>query len=303
MAAAPPQDADAASPLTRVVFAVAALLLFRWSVYGPVSMATTAETRAREKLRTLIAVSQAAVRDKRYEEALLPLEQLTRLQPKNHVYWWERAAVAGAMGRPADEIAALEQFVKVSPLPGEACPRLGFLYQENGQIAEARDAFKRCAAFSPNDLEDAFYYGYSLERNGQVDEALQVYAGALEHGVNADDEAGLGRMLLRKGKPAAAYKAAVPALDRNPNNGDALLVVGIALSRQGKKDEARVLLERGAARHDDTDYEYALGALDEMQGKPRQAVAHYEAALRFSPDNKDAQNRRARLARFASPSE
>jgi tetratricopeptide (TPR) repeat protein len=295
MAESPPQEADAASPPTRVVFAVAALALFQWSVYGQVSMATTAEINAGDKLRNLITLSQAAVRDKRYEEALLPLEELTRLQPKNHVYWWERAAVAEAMGRPTDEIAALEEYTKVSPLPGEACPRLGILYEQIGQKAESLDAFRRCAAFSPNDLVDAFYYGHALERDGQIDKALETYESALKLGVNGDDEAGLGRMLLRKGKPAAAYKAVLPTLQRNANNSDALLVAGLALSRQGKRDAAKVLLERGAGRSDDTDFEYALGIIAEIQGKPRDALARYDAALRFDPDNLDAQHRRARL--------
>jgi tetratricopeptide (TPR) repeat protein len=296
MSAGPPQDDDASSPALRVAFAIGALLLFRWSVYGRVSMATTAEVNKRDKLRNLVALSQAAIRDKRYEEAVLPLDELTRLQPKNDIYWWERASIAGAMNRPKDEIAALEQYTKVSGLPGDACPRLGMLYEEGGQMAEALDAFRRCAAFSPNNMEDAFFYGHALEKDGQVDKALETYAAALKLGTNSDDQCGLGRMLLRKGKPAAAYKAALPALEQSPNNTDALLVVGIALSRLGKREEAKVLLERGAARHDDSDYEFALGAIAEMEGKARDALAHYESSLRFDPKNLDAQTRHARLA-------
>lgn len=288
-------EAEVIAPSTRVLFAVGALLLFRWSLYSPVSTATSAELGARDNLRLLVDRSQAALRDKQYESALAPLDELTRMQPKNHVYWWQRALVLGALRRPREEVDVLEQFVKVSPLPGEACPRLPFLYTELGLKSEALDAFKRCSAFSPNDLQDAFYLGHAYERDGQIDRALEVYTEALKHGFNADVEAGLGRMLLRKGKAAAAYEAVAAALARNPHNVDVLLVAGIALSRQGKYAEAKVLLHRGVQRHDDTDLRYALGMIAELQGDAREAVTHYDAALRLDPGNKDAAARRSRF--------
>jgi tetratricopeptide (TPR) repeat protein len=285
------------SPLMRAIVAVLALVLIRWSVYGPVSMETTKEIEAREKLRALIDGSKAALREQRYEDALASLTQLTELQPKNHVYLWERAGVLRALRRPRDEVEALEAYVKVSPLPDDACPRLGFLYLEIGKKAEALDAFKRCAAFNPNSLEDQFHYGHALEREGDVDAALAVYEQALVRGSNGDVEAGRGRMLLRKGRAAAADEAVAPTLRRNPNNSDALLVAGLARLRRGKREEAKALLERGAARHDDTDFRYALGIIAELSGKRREALAHYDAAIRLDPDNEDARARRARLTR------
>lgn len=294
---ASPLEEESSSPFVRAIVAALALVVFVWSVYGPVSMETTKEIEAREKLHALIDGSKAALRDQRYDEALASLAQLTELQPKNHVYWWERAGVLGALRRPREEIEALEAFVKVSPLPDDACPRLGLLYREIGMKAESLDAFKRCAAFNPNSLEHQFHYGHALEREGDVDAALGVYKQALTRGFSGDIEAGLGRMLLRKGDPAAVDEVVAPTLKRNPNNSDALFVAGIALSRRGKRDEAKALLERGAARHDDTDFRYALGVIAEVQGKPDEALAQYDAAIRLDPDNKDARARRARLAR------
>jgi cytochrome c-type biogenesis protein CcmH/NrfG len=127
-----PQEVESVPPSIRVLVAVLALLLFRWAVYGAVSTATTAEIESREKLRTLLDRSQSALRGKRYEDALAPLDELTRLQPNNSMYWWDRAFVMRALHRPKDEIAALEQFIKLSPLPDEACPRLPFLYRDLG---------------------------------------------------------------------------------------------------------------------------------------------------------------------------
>jgi tetratricopeptide (TPR) repeat protein len=244
----------------------------------------------------LIDRTQVALRAQHFEEALLPLEELTRLQPKNHVYWWQRAIVTGNLHRPREEIDALERFVKLSTLPDEACPRLGVLYRELGLRREALDAFERCANFAPNDSEMAFYLGHAYEMDGQIERALAVYTEALRHNVNADVEAGVGRMLLRQGKPAAAYQAVAAVLARQPNNADALLVAGLALTRQGKHKEAKVLLERGVAHHDGSDLRYALGMIAEVQGKAREALAHYDAAIQFDPDNKDAKGRRARLA-------
>jgi tetratricopeptide (TPR) repeat protein len=293
---ASPPEVESVPPSIRVLLALLALLLFRWAVYGTVSTATTAEIEARNTLRNLLDQSQGALRAKRYEEALSPLEELSRLQPNNSMYWWDKALVMRALHRPRDEVAALEQFVKLSPLPDEACPRLPFTYHDLGMPREERDALERCSKFAPNDSELAFHLGHSYEMEGQIDRALEIYTEASKHNANADVEAGIGRMLLRKGKPSAAYQAVAAALARNPNNSDALLVAGLAVMRQGKPDDAKVLLERGMARSDDSDVRFALGMVAEIKGKRREALAQYDAALKFNPDNKDAQLRRARLA-------
>jgi tetratricopeptide (TPR) repeat protein len=283
------------------VVAVLALLLFRWAIYGPVSMTTSKEQSAQTQLRALIAGSQAAVRDSKYEEALAPLEALTKLQPKNHVYWWQSAQVAGSLRRPPQEVRYLEEFVKVAPIPGEACPRLPFLYEQMGDKARALEAFARCAGYSPNDLQDQFYYGHALEHEGEIDKALSTYENALKRGTNGDVESGYGRMLLRKGKPAQALHAVEPTLKRNPNNVDALLVAGIALSRQGKVEAARTLLERGVRLHDDSDFQYALGAIAESQGRTGDAIKHYDASITLDPKNQDARNRRMRFTPGKKP--
>lgn len=286
---------DPVSPTLRVVLAAIALLILRWSVYGAVSTVTTKEVEVKSRLQSLTAKTQVALRDNRYAEALVPLEELTLLQPRNHVYWWQRALVLGALHRPQQEVDALEQFVKLSALPDEACPQLGFLYRELGQPAEALDAFRRCTTYAPNDAQLAFYLGHALEAIGQTDEAFTVYRDAAAHSSNSDVVTGLARMLLRKGKPVMAYTTVEPVLALNPNHGDALLVGGIALSRQGKRDDAKVLLERAAARHNDSDVEYALAVIAEVQGRPQEALKRYDSAIRFDPKNLDAVVRRSRL--------
>ncbi len=289
----PPEEEQSSAPAARALVAIAGLVLFRWAVYGPVSMATTKEVDAREKLQALLDSSQAALRNKRFEDAVHPLEELTRVQPKNHVYWWQRATVLAELGRLSEQAEVLEQFVKIAPLPGEACPELPFAYRDLGKKVEALDAFKRCAAFSPDDLQDAFYYGYALERELRNDEAFEIYRAALAKGTSSDLEAGLGRMYLRKGQPSAALKTVQPTLERNPNNTDALLVAGIAQTRLGKYAQAKATLERGAARHDESDVQYALGVVAEITGHPAEALAHYEASIRFDDRNEDAKTRRA----------
>src|SRR4051812_47386184 len=100
-------DDEPVSPALRVALGLVALLVLRWCVYGAVSMTTTKEIDARDKLNTLTEKSQIALRDSKWAEALAPLEELTKIQPKNHVYWWQRALVSGALHRPDDEAAAL----------------------------------------------------------------------------------------------------------------------------------------------------------------------------------------------------
>ena len=208
-----PLDEDAISPAVRALFAVAALALLRWTYYRTgVRTATTAQRSSKRRRSCAAYIAsrrKEALRDQDYARALPPLMALNRIQPRNHVYLWQRALVLGALHRPLEEIEALEQFVKVSPVPGEACPRLAFLYREQGMGREALDAFARCAGYSPNDMQDAFYYGHALEADGQIDRALEVYEQATKHGANEDDEAEPGSHAAPQGQADSRLRSGV----------------------------------------------------------------------------------------------
>jgi Flp pilus assembly protein TadD len=284
------------APWFRVLVAVGAILLFRWAVLGEVSKSTSEEAAAEAKLRAAADRWQTAAREGRHADALAALEELTTLNPRNHVYWWERAGESRTLGRFDDEASALESFVKVAPLPREACPRLPLLYQRLGRKGEAVDALERCVTFAPDDKEVAYYLGYAYERQGQLDRAFATYRQALAHGENGDVRTGLARVLLRKGEPADAYETVSPVLARKPDDVDALLVAGMALTRLGKLAEAKRTLERGAAlRPSDPDLHIALAMLAESRGDSAAARTSCDAALRLDPDNKDAKALRARL--------
>lgn len=284
------------APWFRVLVAVGAILLFRWAVLGEVSKSTSEEAAAEAKLRAAAERWQTSAREGRHADALAALEELTTLNPRNHVYWWERAGECHTLRRFDDEVSALEHFVKVAPLPREACPRLPLLYQQLGRKSEAVDALERCVGFAPDDKEVAYYLGYAYERQGQLDRALATYRQALTHGENGDVRTGLARVLLHKGKAAEAYETVSPVLARKPDDVDALLVAGMALTRLGKRADAKKALDRGVAlRPSDPDLHIALAMLAESRGDTAAARASCDAALRLDPENKDAKTLRARL--------
>src|SRR5688572_30827559 len=116
-----------------------ALWLFQVSLFiRPPSLAS------RKHTHELVTRAHRALGERRHADALQPLLRLTGAYPRNHVYLHELAQVYEVLRLPGKEVEALEQFVKLSPAPWEACPRLGKAYRELGRHEDSLRAFERC---------------------------------------------------------------------------------------------------------------------------------------------------------------
>lgn len=101
---------------------------------------------------------------------------------------------------------------------------------------------------------------------------------------------------------AALYRN---VLDTDPQNPDALHLLGMVALQQGQAKAAAELIRKAIAVHNrEASYHFSLGAalqsLNDMQG----AVAEYRRALALKPDNPDAYNNMGNaLAALAKPEE
>ena len=96
-----------------------------------------------------IVASREAFSNARWEEALAPTLALVERFPSQQVYSDRLARIYYGLGRPADEAAAWEQFVEVSPTPEDACPAMGHAYLRAGDHQASVRAFERCKDFDP----------------------------------------------------------------------------------------------------------------------------------------------------------
>ncbi|MCC3535373.1 MAG: tetratricopeptide repeat protein [Microcoleus sp. PH2017_25_DOB_D_A] len=90
--------------------------------------------------------------------------------------------IAKALQKQGNKAAAAryEQIIATSPNHAEAHTYLGYLKQENGQIAEAVSHYQQALATNPNLGKTNLYLGYALESQGRVAEAIDCYTKAIQ---------------------------------------------------------------------------------------------------------------------------
>ena len=242
-----------------------ALWLFQVSLFlRPARLDSRAYTQG------LIAEANRALGEERHSDALDPLVRLTRAYPRNHVYQHQLAGVYQRLGQPDREALALERFVASSPVPFEACPRLGQADRELGRAADALRAFERCVAFAPDDPDMLLFHALALERAGDDRRAGELYRKAATLAPRYPDVAfGGGRVALRAGRAREALELVRPALERDPDSADGLLVAGLASLRLGELGAARAYLERGLRQRADDDLRGAMAQLVAAERKQR----------------------------------
>jgi len=118
--------------------------------------------------------------------------------------------------------------------------------------------------------------GRAHMRRGNLDEAERAYRGAVEVEApwNADEPwTGLGRALLRQGKPAAARDALERAVEIYSGNRDAQALLGEALVALGRPGDARecfdAAYEGGSGPADEDPATLAARAVAEKAERPR----------------------------------
>ncbi|HOV31964.1 MAG TPA: redoxin domain-containing protein [Candidatus Hydrogenedens sp.] len=120
--------------------------------------------------------------------------------------------------------------------------------------------------------------GYILSEQGKIDEAEKEFGA-----INA--YAGLARLAYMKGD----YQKAIEYADRVPNDGYAQTVKGMALSKLGKIEEAKTILENNL---DKTKYDWmkaenlnAQGRISQEIGDDIKAIEDFEQAVSIDPLN------------------
>lgn len=263
------------------------------SLYGTVLLRPRVSTDPAEtsnaSAERWLAESRDAFEAARYDAALQPTIALTRAFPNQQVYSERLALIFQHLGRHAEEAAAWERVVAVSPTPVEACPALPDAYVRAAGFSDAAlDAFERCAAFEPRNADMLFNLARARERAGRTDKAEGAYREALRiDSANGDSQLGIARLDLRAGRVEQAGHAAAAVLQSFPDDTDALLIAGISAQRSGRLGDARRHLERAltVAEHY-VDVHLAIGIVDFSEGRVADARRHFERVIELEPSRR-----------------
>lgn len=97
--------------------------------------------------------------------------------------------------------------------------QVGFLYEDQGDMAQAADWFRKALAFAPEKADGYIFMGAMLARSGKLDEAEERHRTATHCATGCIDEAyfNLGCILRAKEKYVEAYDCFRKALEMDPH--------------------------------------------------------------------------------------
>lgn len=272
-------------PESRALLAVVCLAIFGWTL-TPRAVTPAREDAAAEQL---LVVSRTAFDTKNWQSALEPTTALVERFPNQQVFAERLARIYAALGRPADEAAAWELFLRVSPTPEDACPAVSEAYYRAGDHAKSLETSIRCRDFDPLNGELNYYLGRAYERADKPDDARKAYEEALRvEPPHVDTRVALAGMLLRRGQAKDALEVIKVSVPVNPDNADVLLMFGMANQRLGQRAEARRALEHAVTLSPGyADIHLVLGVLDFSEGRMREARQRFEQVRQLDPSRRD----------------
>lgn len=272
-------------PESRALLAMLCLAVFGWTL----TPRAAAPTRENDDTEQLLVISRKAFDMRNWEPALEPTSALVERFPDQQVFAERLARIYAALDRPAEEAAAWERFLRVSPTPEDACPAVAEAYYRAGVHARSLAASIRCRDFDPLSGELNYYLGRAYERAGQPDEARAAYEEALRvEPPHVDTRVALAGLLLRRGQAKQALDVIQVSVPDNPDNADVLLLVGIAYQRLGQRAAARQALEHAVALSPDyADIHLVLGVLEFSEGRLTNARRRFEQVSQLDPSRRD----------------
>ena len=245
--------------------------------------------------RLLILASEAGANNN-------PQKQLDYLQQLEAAYPNDERAhfnLGGYYFGQQDFPKAIEQYKEAAELNSSYSPVfniLGYAYRQNGDFANAEQAFKKYIELIPNDPNPYDSYAELLLKMGKFDQSIEQYQKALAVDQNfVNSHSGIAAALMYQGKPAEAAAELEKLSGKARTDGErrtALFAETVVAADNGKIQDAIALVDKQYALGEKTKDLPAMagdlqlkGILLAESGKPADAQAQFERALKMTEDS------------------
>lgn len=182
------------------------------------------------------------------QDAIEPLRQALARDPNDAEAVYD-LAVALAVTPTAEAIAeARKRFLEAADLAplSAAIPTcgIGILDEALGSDDRAADAFARALEMDPDEPFVLYRAGRNARRRGDLEQATAWLSRSLkEHGRYTDVLNELGYAMLLSDRPETAEEYFLESLKREPGNTEIQTMLGMALLRQQRAQDARIAFE------------------------------------------------------------
>jgi tetratricopeptide (TPR) repeat protein len=256
--------------------------------FGALSLAAQQTSKPPEKTpaeqkrgaETALAGAQQAIEEKRYDTAILLLENFLLESPGHGEALFTLAYAYSLAGRTADAIDTYRQALEVEPKLFPARFNLGMLLLRSEKPAEAAEEFLRAAELEPENPRPHLFAAMALQEVGRADEAIAHFRRAAELApADPEPRRGLLALLLEKDDVEDAETVLNELLALEPAAPDLLRLRAELLLRREQNEEALLAFEEYLrVKPDDAATHLTAGRLYRAQGKTEEALRHFQAA-------------------------
>jgi tetratricopeptide (TPR) repeat protein len=246
-----------------------------------------------------LAISRVYRKLERYDEELQALQVFATTNPRNNEV---NARIGELMLKKGDTEAALEKLETAGASAADDPAVLKALaqgYAQTGQYDKAIEALQRAGKAAPNDTLVRLRLVDLYRQTGQTEKLLEEYKGLVEMGRDNRTLLGYAKLLFENKKFEEAGSAIEDIRATQPDNRDALMLLGAVLRAQQKHPEAIKVYEE-ISFIDPTDgsalFERAETHLE--NGQPYWAEAFYKRTLQRNPKHALAELGLARVAKL-----
>ena len=187
-------------------------------------------------------------------------------------------------------------------MTGADAVALGLQHHGAGRLNEAEALYRQALAQDPESIDALHFLGVIALQRGAPSQAIELISKALSrNAANAPAHSNLGLALAAQGRQGEAVSAFLAALALNPDYADALAnlrgalenfdhrdglwVLGETHQRANQLDEAAACMERLLAKQPaDANAHNLLANVRRNQARHREALSHYELAIRHDPN-------------------
>ncbi len=205
-------------------------------------------------LRSKLRLGKELITAKRFDEARAVYQQICARQKNDADNWFTLGAINGMLKRHEEAIECCSKAVALNPRHSAAWYNLGIALRDTGQLDKSADALYKTLQLNPRHEDAASSLGHVLATLHRYEEAEEVFREMLRYQPgNAEFYAVYGSAMQTMGRFEAAINAYHKAIEmRHPK------VAGI--------------------------HENMAAALC-LQGKYRESLDHFEAALKLEPQS------------------